>query len=125
MRFKPIRALTQKTSQIEPSALSRSNFVYIDISSVDRNLKQIVSPQRLSTWEAPSRARKLIQTNDVLVSTVRPNLNAVALINDDYDGEIASTGFCVLRSKGDSLDPKYLFYLTQSWQFIHHLIILL
>jgi type I restriction enzyme, S subunit len=57
--------------------------------------------------DAPSRARKVVQTEDVLVSTTRPNLNAVAMVPDKFNDQIASTGFDVLRAP--SIDPRWLF----------------
>ena len=79
---------------------------YIDIGSVDRVTKKVVDPQSMIGKDAPSRARKVIQTGDVLVSPVRPILNAVALVESQYDGQFASTGFDVLRSP--VVDPRWL-----------------
>lgn len=72
-------------------------FIYIDISSIDRASKTIATPQRLLGRDAPSRARQVVRAGDVLVSTVRPNLRAIARVPEELDGQIASTGFCVLR----------------------------
>ena len=47
--------------------------------------------------QAPSRARQETAENDVLVSTVRPNLNTVAVVTNEYAGAIASTGFSPAR----------------------------
>lgn len=66
--------------------------------------------------DAPSRARKLIKTGDTIVSTTRPNLNAVALVDQTLDGQIASTGFDVLRAPG--LDPRWLGYLVRTSAFV-------
>jgi len=121
MTYLPIRKFVQKTKQLDPKKLGRDIFTYIDISSIDRSTKQIVAPQILSIEEAPSRARKLILENDVLVSTVRPNLNNVTIVPRMYDGEIASTGFSVLRAKENVLNPIYLFYFTQTYKFISRL----
>jgi len=117
----PIRDLVQKTRQLDPKKLGRDSFVYVDISSVDKDAKRIVEPQTLLVDDAPSRARKEIKADDVLVATVRPNLNGVAIVPPQYDNQIASTGFCVLRSDIEQLDPNYLFYFTQTETFISHL----
>jgi len=89
---------------------------YIDIGSVDRDTKKVVEPQSMLGRDAPSRARKVVQTGDVLVSTVRPNLNAVALVEKQYDGQFASTGFDVLRSP--AIDPRWLFYSVRTPEFL-------
>ena len=121
MNLTPIRDVIQKTRQLDPKKLGRDSFVYVDISSIDKNAKRIVEPQTLLVDEAPSRARKEIKANDVLVATVRPNLNGVAIVPPEYNNQIASTGFCVLRSDTEQLDPNYLFYFTQTDYFISHL----
>jgi Restriction endonuclease S subunits len=95
---------------------------YVDISSVDNQKKEISSYKVFKSSEAPSRARQLIQKNDVLVSTVRPNLNAVAMVTTETPNVmVASTGFCVLRSK-EALDNNYLFHFTKSKTFINSLV---
>jgi type I restriction enzyme S subunit len=95
-------------------------FLYVDISSIDTSAKRIVAPKRLLGRDAPSRARQEIRTNDVLVATTRPNLNAVALVPPELDGQIASTGFCVLRP-ADVLDARYLFRFVQTVEFVRSL----
>lgn len=90
---------------------------YIDISSVSQVTKQIVAPTIISANDAPSRAQQLIQEGDVLISNVRPNLNAVARATEEHEGLIASTGFTILRTTPD-LDGSFLFHYTQSSNFI-------
>lgn len=91
---------------------------YIDISAVDNEEKRIISYQTIDSKDAPSRAKQLIKKNDILVSTVRPNLNAVAVIENETDNlMVASTGYCVLRCKDDA-DVRYMFNFCQSPYFI-------
>jgi type I restriction enzyme S subunit len=97
----------------------RDEFVYIDIGSIDRETKEILSAKILRSSEAPSRAKQKLKTGDVLVSMTRPNLNAVAIIRPKLDGAIGSTGFHVLRSKW--VEPKFLFYLVQTQQFVEEM----
>lgn len=92
---------------------------YFDIASVDNTKKKIISHQSLKIEEAPSRAKQIVQLNDILVSTVRPNLNAVTIIDNETKNKmVASTGFCVLRAS-EKLEPRYLFYFVQSPTFIN------
>ena len=121
MNLTPIRDLVKKTHHLDPKKLGNDSFTYVDISSVDKDTKRITEPQTLLVGDAPSRARKEIKVNDVLVATVRPNLNGVAIVPPEYDNQIASTGFCVLRVDPEQLDPNYLFYFTQTETFISHL----
>ncbi|XQA70703.1 restriction endonuclease subunit S [Xanthomonas sacchari] len=91
-------------------------FTYIDIASVDRGRKTVMGPQLLRGYEAPSRARKVVATGDVIVSMTRPNLNAVALIGQRHDSAIASTGFDVLRPI--EVDPRWIFAAVKSAHFV-------
>ena len=81
----PFSSITVDPIQRVPSEIE--HITYIDIGSVDRDTKMVTEPQCILGKDAPSRARKVIQTGDVLVSTVRPNLNAVALVESKYDGQ--------------------------------------
>ena len=93
-------------------------FQYIDLGAVDQSLKRIVGAREVLCAEAPSRAKQLIKANDVLVSTVRPNLNGVAQVGHELDGSTASTGFCVLRPRANTLSSSYLFHWVKTEQFI-------
>ncbi len=95
---------------------------YIDLSSIDNELKQITSPQRISADEAPSRARQLVHTGDILVSTVRPNLNGVARVPTNLDEATASTGYCVLRPDPAELWPDYLFEWVRTPVFVAEMV---
>lgn len=93
-------------------------FDYIDLSAVDQDAKVITEAREVSCGEAPSRARQLVARGDVLVSTVRPNLNGVARVPNQLDGATASTGFCVLRARESKFDGGYLFHWVKSPAFV-------
>jgi len=93
-------------------------FNYIDLTAVDQDAKVIVGSRELPCDEAPSRARQLVAKGDVLVSTVRPNLNGVARVPEELDGAIGSTGFCVLRARPTLLDCGYLFHWVKTPTFV-------
>jgi type I restriction enzyme S subunit len=101
---------------------SNDEFVYVDLSAVDQDLKTVAGSKTLACHDAPSRARQLVRTDDVLVSTVRPNLNGVALVDLAHDGATASTGFCVLRADPEKLDPRYLFQWVKSSNFVDDMV---
>src|SRR5258708_3024669 len=86
-----------------------SSFQYIDISSIDREQKSITFTEQIDNINAPGRARQVVAKKDVLVSTVRPGLNAVAAVPEHLDNEVCSPGFCVLRANPGVLDFEYLF----------------
>jgi len=83
-------------------------FKYIDISSVDVQIGRIVTPQELLGDEAPSRARKVVKSSDIIVSTCRPTRGAIAIVPSDLDDEICSTGFSVWRASEGKILPEYL-----------------
>lgn len=97
-------------------------FTYIDLSSVDKDLKRIQGAMSLRCSEAPSRARQLVAAGDVLVSTVRPNLNGVAVVTQKLDGATASTGFTVLRPKPELIDHSYLFQWVKHPAFVEEMV---
>lgn len=107
-----------KISTHDPRLNQDSEFTYVDITSVDNSRKHIVEPKILLGKDAPSRARQVVQVGDVIVSTTRPNLNAIAKITPEFDGQICSTGFCVLRPIPQEIDSTFLFFFVQSSEFI-------
>lgn len=108
---------------VDVNVLSLSNdtspnfeFKYIDISNVNQfGITQ--EPEYITFNEAPSRARRLIKKNDVIVSTVRTYLKAIAFIDFEPKDYVVSTGFAVLQPK-KNIFPKYLGYYCQSEYFI-------
>lgn len=108
----------KNTGTRNPLKQAESEFVYIDVASVDNQSKRITQAKQMVSSAAPSRARKVVRAGDVIVSTIRPNLNAVALVPHDLDGQIASTGFCVLRAEPHVVLPEYLFYFVRSKVFV-------
>nr|WP_276543342.1 restriction endonuclease subunit S [Nesterenkonia massiliensis] len=112
--------VTRKSAKWDPRT-SDDKFTYVDIAAVDANTKRITAPQTILGAEAPSRARQIIEHHDVLVSTVRPNLNAVAFVSRESHGAVASTGFSVLRPT-ESLHSRYLFHWVQSPRFIEQMV---
>lgn len=89
-------------------------FRYVDIGSVTLQ-NGIEHYQGFSFEDAPSRARRIVRTGDVIVSTVRTYLKAVASIQDDKD-VIASTGFAVIRPK--EVDSRFLAYSLANHYFV-------
>jgi len=90
---------------------TRPDFVfnYIALDDIDRGFLRSYSEQCYAT--APSRARRKLRTNDVLVSTVRPNLQSHLLFRAIGGNWVCSTGFCVVRCRQGVTHPPYIFYL--------------
>ena len=115
-----IAKCTLPTRQRDP-VRENGTFLYVDIASINRESKQIEDAKETPCDQAPSRARKEIKTGDVIVSTVRPNLNAVAQVPTSLDNQIASTGFAVLRPNPSLIAPRYLFYRVVHPAFVEEM----
>jgi type I restriction enzyme S subunit len=92
---------------------------YIEIGDVSLQ-KGIFNSSVQNIQEAPSRARRVIKKNDVIISTVRTYLKAISMVSEPFDGYIASTGFAVLRAK--EVHHNFLNYLVQNETFIEEII---
>lgn len=115
----PIGGLIEKVASWNPVRdAPEHELAYIDLSAVDNATKTVSDVQTLKGRDAPSRARQLVKSGDILVSTVRPNLNGVARVPEALDGATASTGFCVLRPTPSILDGSYLFHWVRSPDFV-------
>ena len=113
--------LVLPAQQRDPRQNPGEEFCYVDIAGIDNEAKTIIGTKRIVGADAPSRARKVIRMGDVIVSTVRPNLNAVALVPDNLDNQICSTGFSVLRPSS-KVTSGYLFAFVRSPSFIDRLV---
>ena len=87
-------------------------FKYIDISCVSTG--EVKPPsQHILFQDAPSRAKRIVKKNDVLVATVRPNLKAFAHFDEEGEDWIASTGFAVLQTK-EKADSRFIYHVMLS-----------
>ncbi len=111
VKFKVLATITEKTTNIQWPDASDKSFRYIDLSSVDRVTHVIRDAAIITTETAPSRAQRIVHEHDVIFATTRPTLKRYCLIPAEYDGQICSTGFCVLRAKQELVIPNFLFHI--------------
>jgi len=114
--WKSIGKLTLSTSNIKWREVVRP-YRYIDLTSVSIETKNIIETQEITANSAPSRARKIVEKDDVIFATTRPAQQRYCLIDAEYSGEVASTGYCVLRAKKDEVLPKWILYWIASTEF--------
>ncbi|WP_035098289.1 restriction endonuclease subunit S [Anoxybacillus tepidamans] len=107
-----VENLSQKTPGNTP-------IEYIDIASIEKT-GYIAQTKQYTFSNAPSRARRVVRTGDVIVSTVRPYLKAFALVTDEHNGKICSTGFAVLRPK-KGVDSRFIYQTVIDDRFIEYL----
>jgi type I restriction enzyme, S subunit len=84
------------------------SFNYISLEDVDRGILR--GSTKMLFADAPSRARRIVRQNDILVSTVRPNLKSHLYVTDAVSDTVCSTGFSVVRCKLDIAEPAFVFY---------------
>ena len=89
-----------------------NEFQYIDIDSIDNKQQIINEIKTIKTSNAPSRASRYTQKNDVIFSMVRPYLRNIAKVVTDNC--IASTGFYVCSAIPQILNSNYCYYLMIS-----------
>ncbi|MCC7118366.1 MAG: restriction endonuclease subunit S [Anaerolineales bacterium] len=114
---KRLEEVLQKTETVDPTKTPNKKYIYIDVSSVNKENLSIEEVNFIKGKDAPSRARKLVKTNDVLFATVRPTLRRIAIVPEEYDNQICSTGYFVLRGK-EFIDNKLIFYFLQTKGFM-------
>ena len=91
-----------------------SHFNYIDISCVENETGLFLGANKIASADAPIRARRPVERDDVLVSTVRPNLRAFAILTEIPHRAVASTGFAVIQPKDDSLLSQFLIHMIRN-----------
>lgn len=90
---------------------------YVDISNVDSS----GTFGALATYrfeDAPSRARRRVRDGDVIISTVRTYLQAIAQIRQPPANLVVSTGFAVVRPGADFFDAQYCKYALREPEFL-------
>ncbi len=112
--------IAEEVEFVNPRIEPNKEFTYLDIASIDNKQQKITSPKRYVGKDAPSRARQLVKAGDILFSTVRTYLKNVAMVDEMYQNQIASTGFCVIRSC-QPISRRFLFYFVQTDYFLNPL----
>ena len=109
---KPIKIIASCNDDSLPESFSPDTPIrYVDISSVSHDAG-IAEPEFMLFGDAPSRARRKARAGDVVVSTVRTYLKAVAAVDDAHADCVYSTGFAVLRPRKEHLTPEFLKWLA-------------
>lgn len=94
---------------------------YIDIGNVDSQ-GRICDIAAYRFEAAPSRARRRVRSGDVIISTVRTYLEAIAPISDPPENLVVSTGFAVIRPNLEKLDPGFCKYAIRERAFMHEVV---
>ena len=92
-------------------------FHYLDISSVGFGYIK-TQPESMFFADAPSRARRIVEYGDTIISTVRTYLRSMCFIDSSLKDCIVSTGFCVLHPSKDII-PEILWYFLSADAFVN------
>ncbi|HBZ35271.1 MAG TPA: hypothetical protein DEO33_02435 [Rikenellaceae bacterium] len=89
-------------------------FKYIEISAVNKE-EGIIGYREIDKKNPPSRATTLIKTGDILLSTTRPYLGAFAVVPEEYNNCVCSSGFSIADSYDESRIKKdFLMFFLKS-----------
>ena len=109
---KPIKIITSCNDDSLPETIpSYTPIQYVDISAVSHD-EGITGTESMLFGDSPSRARRKARVGDVVVSTVRTYLKAVATVDEPHADCVYSTGFAVLRARHGQLMPEFLKWLV-------------
>ena len=84
---------------------------YLDSSSVTQNVFDEYQIFNVLHDEIPSRAKRKVKHNDIVYSTVRPNLKHYGIIKDSVENMIVSTAFAVIRSCYNPISNELLYLM--------------
>lgn len=115
-QYVPLKYLASCNDEVLTEATPEDyTFDYIDIGSVHTG-NGIGMCERMQFKDAPSRARRIVRDGDIIVSTVRTYLKAIAQVGNYDVPHIASTGFAVIRTK--NANASFLKYALLSDNFV-------
>jgi type I restriction enzyme S subunit len=108
-----IDCVTEKESW-SPEKHPRTKFRYIELSGIDSDRGTVAETREVDGATPPSRAKKIVRKGDIIFGTTRPGLKNIAVIPEELDGEICSTGFCVLRPQHNITTSGWIFAICRS-----------
>lgn len=121
VEWKTLDTVSEQTNNIFWNKIGDDElFKYIDLSSVDRVTNKIIETTAITKSTAPSRAQRIVKSDDIILGTTRPTLKRFTKITDDYNNQICSTGFYIFRTNGEVL-PNYVYHIFSSSDFYKYL----
>ncbi|HLW61811.1 MAG TPA: restriction endonuclease subunit S [Flavobacterium sp.] len=98
-----------KDKNFNPS--EKIEYKYIELANIGKS-GEILGCTIDYGSELPTRARRKVNTNDVIISSIEGSLESCALVTKEYDNALCSTGFYVVKS--EKLNPETLLVLFKS-----------
>ena len=94
---------------------------YLDTGNITKNVIDEIQYIDLTNEKLPSRAKRKVQYDSVLFSTVRPNQLHYGIVKSQPENFLVSTGFVVLDTEPQTLNPNFLYYLLSSNEIVEGL----
>lgn len=110
-RVKEIAYINKKA--LQENTADDYEFDYVDISSVTYGVKDYKT-EKMTFNSSPSRARRIVQKGDIIISTVRTYLKAITWFDRDVKDLIVSTGFAVITPKKQVINKYCSYWLTSN-----------
>lgn len=98
------------------------NYVnYLDTGSITENKIEFIQYIDLNKEDLPSRAKRKVDNDDIVYSTVRPNQLHYGFIQGKPENFLVSTGFAVVKCLQEYACPKYIYYYLIQDQITEYL----
>ena len=114
--WKSLGAVIKPTVNIKWSK-AKQVYRYIDLTSVNIETRTIFATEEITSETAPSRAKKIVLANDVIFATTRPTQMRITVVPCEYNNQVASTGYCVLRADDKQVLSKWIYFLLSTNKF--------
>lgn len=102
------------SKRINPRKKPDKQFRYVEIADVNSSLGEIESFSEILGAEAPGRARMLLRAGNVILSRLRGSLKSIAIVPEELDGSIGTTGFIVLQPKEEIINKESLWWVLRT-----------
>lgn len=82
------------------ASYKKETFKYIEIGAIDPT-KGILEAKEVEIKKAPSRATQIVNEGDLIIGTTRPYLKKFAIVTEEYDNDVCSSGFSIIQPSQD------------------------
>lgn len=111
-----------KTNQSSYSKSDKWTFInYLDTGNINKNKIDKIQCINLENEKLPSRAKRKVEIDDIIYSTVRPNQLHYGIIKQIPDNFLVSTGFTTIKVNKKIAEPKFIFYYITQDEITEHL----
>ena len=109
------RSCVQKDSNFKPE--DNEEYNYIELSDIGKSgeIKGCTTAQGI---ELPTRARRKVKTGDVIISSIEGSLDSCAVITEEYNNALCSTGFYIINSKKINSETLLVLFKSEPMQNI-------